>query len=71
VAEDDEKVLIRPSMLVPDTQEIRKAEIRSRELSKISPMPPGLLDMLGKEEILDLLAYFESGGREDGAPFKK
>ena len=61
VAEDDEKVLIRPSMLTPNTQEIRKAEIRSRDVSKISPMPPGLLDMLSREEILDLLAYFEIG----------
>ena len=71
MAEDDEKVLIRPSMLVPDTREIRKAEIKSREVSKISPMPPGLLDMLNEEEILDLLAYFEAGGKADAAPFRK
>jgi putative heme-binding domain-containing protein len=71
VAETADKVVIRPSMLVPDTREIRRADIQSREVSKISPMPPGLLDMFTKAEILDLLAYFEAGGRADGAPFKK
>jgi hypothetical protein len=34
-------------------------------------MPPGLLNMLTKEEILDLIAYFEAAGSKDGAPFKK
>jgi putative heme-binding domain-containing protein len=71
VSENADKVVIRPSMLTPETQEIRKANIKSREFSKISPMPPGLLDMLTKQEILDLLAYFEAGGHPDGAPFKK
>jgi len=37
----------------------------------VSPMPPGLVNMLTRQEILDLLAYFEAGGRADGAPFKK
>jgi putative heme-binding domain-containing protein len=71
VGETDEKVVVRPSMLAPDIREIHKADIKARELSKISPMPPGLLNMLSKQEILDLLAYFEAGGRADGAPFKK
>jgi putative heme-binding domain-containing protein len=71
VSETDDKMVIRPSMLAPEMREIRKADIQSRESSKISPMPPGLLNMLTKEEILDLLAYLESGGRPDGAPFKK
>jgi hypothetical protein len=58
-------------MLTPQTQEVRKADVKSREVSKISPMPPGLVNMLTKEEILDLLAYFEAAGHADGAPFKK
>jgi len=40
-------------------------------VSTISPMPPRPLNMLTKQEILDLLAYFEAAGRPDGAPFKK
>jgi putative heme-binding domain-containing protein len=71
VADNGEKLLVRPSMLAPDMQEVAKADLKSREPSKISPMPPGLLNMLSKNEILDLLAYFEAAGHADGAPFKK
>jgi putative heme-binding domain-containing protein len=71
VSETAETVVIRPSMLAPDMREIRKADIKSREISKLSPMPPGLVNILTKQEILDLLAFLESGGHADGAPFKK
>jgi putative heme-binding domain-containing protein len=71
VSENDEKIVVRPSLLTAEMKEFKKADIKSREVSKISPMPPGLLNMLTKEEILDLLAYFEAGGKGDGAPFKK
>ncbi|MDR3401321.1 MAG: c-type cytochrome [Chthoniobacter sp.] len=71
VSETADKIIIRPSMLAPDMQELNKADIQSREVSKVSPMPPGLLSMLTKQEILDLLAYFEAAGHADGAPFKK
>ena len=71
VSETGDKLVIRPSMLTPEMQEISKADIKSRETSKVSPMPPGLLNTLTKQEILDLLAYFEAAGRPDGAVFKK
>lgn len=71
VSDEDGKLLLRPNMLAPDMQEVAVADIKSRELSKISPMPPGLLNMLSKQEILDLLAFFEAAGHADGAPFKK
>jgi putative heme-binding domain-containing protein len=71
VTDTDDKIVVRPSMLALDTKEINKADIKSREVSKISPMLPGLVNTLTKEEILDLLAYFESAGHADGAPFKK
>jgi putative heme-binding domain-containing protein len=71
ISETADKVVIRPSMLTPETQEINKSDIKTREFSKISPMPPGLLNMMTKAEILDLLAYLESAGKADGAPFKK
>src|SRR3984957_16293573 len=35
VAETGDKLTLRPSMLAPDTQEVRKADIKSREVSKI------------------------------------
>ena len=71
VSETVDKLVIRPSMLAPEMREIRKADIKSREISKVSPMPPGLLDILTKNEILDLLAYLEAAGHANGAPFKR
>lgn len=50
---------------------VDRKEVKSIELSKVSPMPPMLLNMLKKEEVLDLLAYVLSSGNKDHAMFKK
>jgi len=50
---------------------VDRKEVKSIELSKVSPMPPMLLAMLKKEEILDLLAYVLSGGDKTNAMFVK
>lgn len=49
---------------------VDRKEVKSIELSTVSPMPPMLLAMLKKEEILDLLAYVLSGGDKENAMFK-
>ena len=49
---------------------VDRKEVKSIEPSKVSPMPPMLLAMLKKEEILDLLAYVLSGGDPKNAMFK-
>lgn len=61
-SEDDERVKLRPNPLSPDTVEIGKTMIRNRKISEVSPMPPGLLNALRAEQILDLLAFLEAGG---------
>ena len=43
------------------TVEIKKAEIESHIRSPISRMPQGLLNTLSKSEVLDLLAFLETG----------
>ncbi len=43
--------------------EIDKKEIDQHNSSPVSPMPSGLLDTLTLDEVRDLLAYLESGGR--------
>ncbi|MDH4451632.1 MAG: c-type cytochrome, partial [Verrucomicrobiota bacterium] len=48
---------------------VDRKEVKSIELSKVSPMPPMLLAMLKKDEILDLLAYVLSGGNKEHAMF--
>ena len=49
---------------------VDRKEVESIEVSKVSPMPPMLLSMLKKEEILDLLAYVLSGGDKDNEMFE-
>ncbi len=43
---------------------VQRKEVESMGPSPVSPMPPGLLNMMKKEEIMDLLAYILSGGDE-------
>ena len=71
VGETPESVTLRPSLLAPDLQQVKKADIKSHAPSKVSPMPPGLLSMLSKDDVLDLLAYLASGGKKDAPAFSK
>jgi len=48
-----------------------RKQVTSIEVSKVSPMPPMLLNMLSKEEVLDLVAFILSGGDKENAAFKK
>jgi putative heme-binding domain-containing protein len=43
---------------------VQRKEVKSMGPSPVSPMPTGLLNMMKKEEIMDLLAYILSGGDE-------
>ena len=66
-----ENVMLNTDLADPNQQvEINRKQIKSIEPSKVSPMPPMLLSMLKKEEILDLLAYILSGGDKANAMFK-
>ena len=49
---------------------VDRKTVKSIEPSKVSPMPPMLLMMLKKDEILDLMAYVLSGGDRGSAMFK-
>ena len=50
---------------------LEKQAIASKTLSPVSLMPPGLINLLTADEILDLLAYMESGGNEKAPAFAK
>lgn len=69
-SEDDERVVLRTNPLSPALVEIAKAQIRERCVSDVSPMPSGLLNTLKAEQILDLLAWFETAGDASGAAWK-
>ena len=49
---------------------VDRKQLKSIEPSKVSPMPPMLLNMLTKEEVLDLVSYVLSGGDKTNAMFK-
>jgi putative heme-binding domain-containing protein len=55
---------IRPSLLTPEiVKTLRKADVEERIVSQVSPMPAGLLNVLDRDEILDLLSFMEAGDR--------
>jgi putative heme-binding domain-containing protein len=71
VEEDDQKLALMTDPIHPNRVEFPKMEVVSRRASRISPMPDGLANALTREEIWDLIAYLESGGRRDYGAFQK
>lgn len=69
--EDSDKVMVLPNLLSPQTLTLRTTDIRERRTSELSPMPEGLLNGLTLDEILDLLAFIESGGNEKHPAFRR
>ncbi|MDQ8182039.1 c-type cytochrome [Pelagicoccus sp. SDUM812005] len=71
VGENDDryKVMINP-MTPNQTRDIRKEQIKSREIHPVSSMPPGLVNSLNPEELQDLLAYLLSGGNPNDPMFQ-
>ena len=67
--ETDEKIVLLVNPMTQQSQEVLKKDIQSRAVSKLSQMPEGLLNVLTREEILDLLAYLEADGKPDQARF--
>lgn len=53
------------------TVPVPRAEIEESVLSKTSPMPASLINVLTREEILDLLAYLKAGGDPDAPAFQQ
>ncbi|WP_143393453.1 c-type cytochrome [Fimbriiglobus ruber] len=71
VDESADKVAVQPDPLDQKRVEIKKADIETRKASKLSPMPANLADVLTTDDILDLIAFLESGGRKQHPAFKK
>jgi len=70
VDETDEKIVMQPALLSSERITIKKTDVASRAPSKVSPMPEGLVNLLTADEILDLLAYIESTGKNKASNFK-
>ncbi|HEV8379882.1 MAG TPA: hypothetical protein VGP99_13610, partial [Tepidisphaeraceae bacterium] len=65
-----DQLVVQVNPMKPELVKVKKSNVRSSTLSKLSPMPEGLVDVLSKEEILDLIAYLESGGNREHPDFK-
>ena len=67
-----DRVTVNTDMFDPNQRvNVKRPEIKSIEPSKVSPMPPGLLNLMREDEVMDLLAYILSGGDRNHSAFKK
>jgi len=67
-----DRVTLNTDMFDPNQRvNVNRPDIASIEPSTVSPMPPGLLNMMQKEEIMDLVAYVLSGGDTKHEAFRK
>jgi putative heme-binding domain-containing protein len=62
---------VRATPLAKELTPVKRTEVVSVTESPLSPMPEGLLNVLRREDILDLLAYFESDANPKHAVFRK
>jgi len=66
-----DRIVVEVDPLTGKQEEMKGADVISETLSRVSPMPEGLLSGFQREEILDLLAYLESDGRAESPLFQK
>jgi putative heme-binding domain-containing protein len=67
-----DSLMLNTDLTNPNQQvRIDRKTIEVLTISKTSPMPKGLLNLLKKDEILDLVAYIISGGNSKHEVYKK
>ena len=66
------KIFVAPVMMNPQaTVEVVAADVKSEEPSSVSPMPPGLINELTREQIVELMAFIDAGGDRNAAVYRK
>jgi putative heme-binding domain-containing protein len=70
IEENNDHLIVLTDPLSGATQLVGQTQIATREISPVSLMPPALLNTCTEEEVLDLLAYLESGGNPESPAFK-
>ena len=72
VSEKDGIISLVQSGFTPNAlTKVKKADVVSSKGSKLSMMPPGLINSMNAEELRDLMAYFVSQGNKRHAVYKK
>ena len=69
--ENDARYVVLVNPLANVRTEVKKSDVAKRTPAKLSIMPEGLVNVLTKEEILDMLAYIEAGGKKTSPLFQK
>ncbi|MGI8604179.1 MAG: c-type cytochrome [Verrucomicrobiales bacterium] len=70
--QDGGKISVAMNPLVPgESVEVRATDVKERKPYPISMMPPALLNQLNEDEVLDLVAYIQSGGNPGDKAFQK
>lgn len=71
VVEENGKVFVMANPFAPNDQTaISESDIAKKEIRKVSMMPPGLINSLNQDELLDLVAYLLSGGNAKDKVFQ-
>ncbi len=72
VRENSETLIVETDPVSGGREKVLRSDVESIAPSALSPMPEGLINILDREEILDLIAFLRSGqelqGPSDGAP---
>lgn len=71
VDQDFLSLVLNVDPLNPRRVTVNKSDVKAKSPSKESPMPARLIDVLTLDQVLDLMAYLESGGNPNSAHFKK
>ena len=71
ISETDSEVVIETDWRTGTRTTVSRGDLERMRPANLSPMPEGLLSVLTRDEILDLLAYLESGGNADAPAFRK
>lgn len=72
VVEENGKLFVMTSPLAPDDlHAIDVADVKARKEYPVSMMPPGLINPLNQDELLDLVAYIQSAGNPKDPAFAK
>ncbi len=68
--ESDESLVLRAHPLAPESRRFKKSSVVTRQPAALSLMPAGLVSILTKDEVLDLVAYVRAGGNPKAAAFQ-
>lgn len=71
VDENNDHIILVTDLLNDKRETIGAHRITAKKMSPVSSMPASMIDVLTKDEVLDLLAYIESAGSPEAPMFRK